>query len=216
MKPSLPLSHKPLVKPPLFTSLLAGCLLAISLMATATSALAQPRTFVIDPDHFSVGFMVDHVGYNDVLGMFLKGEGKFVYDEENRQLSSGKVIVRADSVFSNHKKRDQHLRSDDFLDADNHNDIVFEVTDLNVDSAGKDNSGQVTGNLTLLGKTRPVTLDITLNKTGRYPFGHKEYVLGASARASLKRSDWGMTYGLEGDLVGDQVDLILEFEAIRQ
>lgn len=188
-------------------------LAGLMLMVSSASAFAEPRTFVIDPDHFSVGFMTEHVGYNDVLGMFLKAEGEFVYDEENRQLSSGRVVVQSDSVFTNHRERDDHLREDDFLAADSHPEIVFEATDL---AAQSDNSGQVNGNLTLLGQTRPVTLDVTLNKTGQYPFGHREYVLGASARTTIKRSEWGMTYGLEGDLVGDEVELILEFEAIRQ
>lgn len=193
----------------LISALLAGLLI----LSCAAPALAQPRTFVIDPEHFSIGFLTEHVGYNDVLGMFLEAEGQFVYDEDKRELSSGKVIVRSDSVFTNHEARDEHLREDDFLDADRYPEIVFEVTGFTADT---ENMGEVRGDLTLLGQTRPITLDVTLNKTGQYPFGHEEYVLGASARTTLKRSDWGMTYGVEDGLVGDEVELILEFEAIRQ
>ena len=64
--------------------------------------------------------------------------------------------------------------------------------------------------------TQPVVLDVTWNRSGRYPFGDKHYAIGISARTSIKRSDFGMTYALEGDMVGDTVDIILEFEAIRQ
>ena len=66
------------------------------------------------------------------------------------------------------------------------------------------------------GVTRPVTLDVTWNKTGEYPFGDKHYAIGLSARTKIKRSDFGMTYALDGGLVGEEVDIILEFEAIRQ
>jgi len=71
----------------------------------------------------------------------------------------------------------------------------------------------VTGDLTMLGKTNPVTLDVTLNKAAVYPFGHEKYTLGISANTTLKRSDWGMTYGLEPAMVGDEVTLRFGFEA---
>lgn len=190
-----------------------GVAASLLLMLMTATAAAEPQEFVIDPEHFSIGFLTEHVGYNDVLGMFLEGSGRFVYDEENRDLTSGKIVIESASVFTNHEERDEHLRKDDFLDAAEHSEIVFEVTGFETTS---ENTGKVTGDLTMLGETHPVTLDVTLNKTGVYPFGHEEYVLGASARTTLERSKWGMTYGVEEDLVGDEVDLILEFEAIRQ
>lgn len=193
--------------------LISTLLASLLILAGAAPALAKPRTFVIDPQHFSIGFLTEHIGYNDILGMFLEAEGQFVYDEDKRELSSGKVIVRSNSVFTNHEARDEHLREDDFLDADRYPEVVFEVTGFTADT---ENTGEVSGDLTLLGQTRPITLDVTLNKIGQYPFGHEEYVLGASARTALKRSEWGMTYGVEDGLVGDEVELILEFEAIRQ
>lgn len=202
------LYRSPLTASPV-TRLLAGLLFS----ALAMTASAEPRKFVIDPDHFSVGFLIEHVEYNDILGMFLEGEGEFVYDEENRELVSGEVVIQSKSVFSNHEKRDEHLRKDDFLAAQEHPEITFKVTGFQTTG---DDTGNVTGDLTLLGKTRPVTLDVTLNKAADYPFGHKEYVLGASARTTIKRSEWGMTYGVDDNLVGDEVELILEFEAIRQ
>ncbi|MEM7505682.1 MAG: YceI family protein, partial [Pseudomonadota bacterium] len=74
-------------------------------------------------------------------------------------------------------------------------------------------TGTVTGDLTLLGVTKPVTLDVTLNKTGPYPFGHKKKTMGISARGMVKRSDFGMTYAL-GGIVGDEVEIVIEMEAI--
>ncbi|HET7608031.1 MAG TPA: YceI family protein, partial [Gammaproteobacteria bacterium] len=71
----------------------------------------------------------------------------------------------------------------------------------------------VAGELTLLGKRRPLTLEATLNKSAPYPFGDRAEVMGVSARAKLKRSEFGMTYGVADDLVGDDVEIVIEFEA---
>jgi len=177
------------------------------------TAVAEPRTYEIDPDHFSIGFLTEHVGYADTLGMFLEGRGEFVYDEQTRELHSGTVEVTTDSVFTNHEERDNHLRSSDFLDAGDHAMIVFNVTDF---EAHSDSEGTLEGDLTLLGETRPVTLAVTLNKADVYPFGHGQHTLGLSARTTIDRSDWGMTYGVDNGMVGDEVALIFELEAIRQ
>lgn len=189
-------------------------LLALLLCAgSARIALAAPQSYEIDPDHFSIGFQVGHVGYAKTIGMFLKGSGQFVYDEETRQLTSGRVVVAADSVFTNHKKRDGHLRDRDFLQATRHPEIVFEATRY---TPGADGKGTLDGKLTLLGQTHPVSLDITLNKAAPYPFGHRKHTLGASATTTLKRSQWGMSYAVDNGFVDDEVHLMLEFEALRQ
>ena len=185
----------------------------LTLAGFSQPTLAAPATYEIDPEHFSIGFQVEHVGYAKTIGLFLKGSGQFVYDEETRQLSSGRVVVDADSVFTNHKKRDGHLRDRDFLQAKRHPEIVFEATRY---TPGADNKGKLEGNLTILGQTHPVTLDITLNKAAPYPFGHRKHTLGASATTTLQRSKWGMTYAVEAGMVGDDVELMLEFEALRQ
>jgi polyisoprenoid-binding protein YceI len=184
-----------------------------ALAASASPALAEPHTYEIDPEHFAIGFSVLHVGYADVLGMFLKANGRFVYDEATRTLSSGRVVVDASSVFSNHDKRDSHLRKGDFLAVSKHPKIVFEATTLEwIDET----RGKLSGNLTLLGQTRPVDLAVTLNKAAPYPFGHGEHTLGISANTTLLRSEWGMTYGIKGNLVADEVRMTFELEAIRQ
>jgi polyisoprenoid-binding protein YceI len=186
-------------------------LAALVLMPT-TPAVAEPRDFKIDPAHFSIVFNADHIGYGPTWGMFLKGEGSFTYDEETRALSDLTVTIPADSVFSNNERRDGHLRSDDFLSAEAHPDITFVMTS-NAEETPR--SGTVTGDLTLRGVTRPVTLDVTLNKIGPYPFGDT-YVIGISARTTLKRSEFGMTYAVENGLVGDEVPIRIDLEAIRQ
>lgn len=186
--------------------------LAAALIGTSTLAVAEPATFKIDDEHFSMSFEVMHVGYAPVMGMFREVEGEFVYDEDTGELSSGTLVFKANSVFSNHKKRDDHLRNRDFLNARRHRDITFTVTGF--ERTGE-NTGVVTGDLTLLGNTNSVDLEVTLNKAEVYPFGHEEYTLGISASTVINRSDWGMTYGLDGDMVGDQVKLRFGFEAIK-
>lgn len=188
-------------------------LIILALLGTGPRVLAEPQTFRIDEDHLSIVFLVDHIGYQRQFGQFLEAGGSFVYDPAANRLSSGEVTIAAKSVFTNHDRRDRHLRNEDFLDVDEHPEIRFVVTDHR---AGERDHHQVDGELSLLGQTRPVSLEVTLNKAADYPFGHGEYTLGLSARTTIKRSDWGMDYGVSGGLVGDEVELWFELEAIAE
>ncbi|WP_303289411.1 YceI family protein [Marinobacter sp. SS5-14b] len=185
---------------------------AAVIMASSTAVVAEPATFKVDDEHFSMSFEIMHIGYAPVMGMFREVAGEFVYDEETGELSSGQLVFKANSVFTNHDKRDDHLRNKDFLNTGQHKDITFSVSGF--ERTG-DNTGIVTGNLTLLGQTNPVNVKVTLNKAADYPIGHKDYTLGISASAVIQRSDWGMTYGLDQELVGDEVTLRFGFEAIK-
>jgi len=187
--------------------------LSIPLLVTASlPALAEPQKFVVDDEHFSMTFEVMHIGYAPVIGMFRDVEGQFEYDEETNDIRSGSLTFQSESVFTNHEKRDEHLRKPDFLDSSNHPEVTFSVSSF--ESTG-DNTGTVTGDLTMLGQTRPVDVVVTLNKSADYPIGHKDYTLGITAEATIKRSEWGMTYGLDPALVGDEVKLRFGFEAIK-
>lgn len=184
------------------------------LLAAGATAHAQPARFEIDPEHLSVGFLIDHLGYEKVLGMFLKGEGVYTYDESTGALTDLRVVIDTSSVFTNHRRRDNHLRSPDFLNSSEFPRLIYTA-------AGAKRTGErtfvVDGQLELLGKSLPVSLNITVNKSGNYELpGVKAYVMGASARGSFKRSAYGMSYGISNGWVGDQVDLILEFEARRK
>ena len=199
--------------PPLAAGFAALTLLLAQ--ALALPARAEPREFVIDPDHFGISFRARHIGYADTLGLFLKASGRFVYDESTRTLQEGRVVVDTASVFSNHTKRDKHLRDDDFLDVEVHPEAVFEANGLTLDEDGK---GTLKGRLTLLGQTRPVELDVRLNKAADYPFslGLARYTLGISASTTLRRSEWGMDYAVANGLVGDEVHMSFEIEANRE
>ena len=183
-----------------------------ALPLVTVSASAEPARFEIDPQHLSIVFNVEHLGYGAVWGLFLKGSGGFTYDEEARELRDLKVEIDTASVFSNDEACDGHLRSGDFLDAEAHPVATFVMTEA---EALSETTGTVTGDLTFRGDTHPVTLDVTLNKIGPYPWG-ENYVVGITATTTLKRSEWGSTYALEDNLVGDDVPLTIELEAIRQ
>lgn len=182
-------------------------------LASSLPAWAQPAPYVIDREHAHFAFMVSHIGFARTMGEFREVEGRFTFDEAAMTVSDVKVTIKTASVDTNHDKRDAHLRKKDFFWTDEHPTMTFVGT--KAERTGE-RTGKLTGDLTLRGVTRPVTFDLTLNKTGRYPFGDKHYAVGASARGQIKRSDFGMTYAVADGLVGDVVDIVIEFEGIRQ
>lgn len=186
---------------------------SLSAVSAATPAQAEPRHFQIDPEHFTVAFMVNHIGYENLLGQFLQGEGSFVYDRDTQTLDSAEVTIEANSVFTNLDARDDHVRGEDFLKVAEYPRLRFVATDF---EASSPTTGTLEGDLTMLGRTQPVTLDVTLNKDEVYPFGQKRPTLGVSVRGALDRSDWGMDYGVDNGMVGDHVTLIFELEAVEQ
>jgi polyisoprenoid-binding protein YceI len=190
---------------------------AMLLLLAAGAARAEPARYALDPDHLSVGFLVHHVGYAKVLGMFRTAEGAFTYDEASGALSQIEIKIDTASLYTNHKKRDEHLRSADFLNSKEFPSMRFSAASARRDG---ERGYVVDGELELLGVRRPVTLRATRNKTAEYPFGGglggRPYVTGVSIRGSFKRSEFGMRYGVDNDWVGDEVELIIEFEAQRQ
>ncbi len=190
---------------------LARPILAGALAVSAgTAAHAEPARWTVDPSHLSIVFSADHIGYGSVWGMFLRAEGSFTYDEATQDLSDLVFTVDATSVFTNDDARDGHLRSADFLAAEASPEARFVMTGA---EKATETTGRIMGDLTLRGETKPVTLDVTLNKIGAYPFG-PNYVLGVTVETTLKRSDFGSTYAI--DLVADEIPLVIELEAIRQ
>lgn len=188
-------------------------LMALAVAALPTSLWAEKATYVIDDTHAVIAFLVNHIGYAKVLGRFSDVEGSFAYDAETQELSDVTVTIGTASVDTDHEARDGHVRSADFLDAEAHPQITFTADGGTPTS---ETTGTVDGVLTVRGVEVPVTLDVTMNKIANYPFGHGKETIGLSIRASVMRSDFGMTYAVAGDIVADQVDLLIEVEAIRQ
>lgn len=187
-------------------------IVAIAMLAGA--AQAQPARYEIDPEHFSVGFLVDHIGYAKVLGMFRTASGAYTFDEATGALSDVRVLVETGSVFTGHRKRDDHLKGGDFLNAAEFPQMVY--TAKAARRTG-DRTFVIDGELELLGRTQPVSLTATWNKSAKYELPSvRAYSMGVSARGSFTRSSFGMKYAVDNGWVGDQVDLILEFEARRR
>jgi polyisoprenoid-binding protein YceI len=187
------------------------CLIAA--LAAAAPARAEMAAYTLDPEHLSITFFTHHLGFSDVAGMFLEAEGSFRYDEATQELADLRVVVRTESVFTNHERRDGHLRGADFLNVEEYPEMIFTGRRAEPLSA---TSGRIVGDLTLLGVTRPLTLGVSLRKAGRYPFGDGHYALGIDATGAFQRSDFGMTYGVEGGWVGDEIRLVIGLEAIRE
>jgi polyisoprenoid-binding protein YceI len=194
-------------------SIMGALLLFGAALASTTATRADAADFTLDPEHTYITFFVSHLGFADLAGMFLESSGSFSYDEESQELRSATITINTDSVFTNHEERDGHLKSADFLNTGEFPEMTFVATEAEKLS---DTEGKVTGDLTLLGVTKPITLDVTLNKAGNYPFGDGHYAVGIDAEGSFKRSDFGMTYGVDGNIVGDEIKLIMAFEGIRQ
>lgn len=202
------MSHTPVTTRTPRTLIRAACLVILAL--AAGQATADSRRYTVDPEHLSIGFLVDHIGYAKVLGMFRKAGGSFEFDEDTGVLADVRIEIDAASVYTNHRKRDDHLKSADFLNANEFPTLKFTA------GSAKPEQGRryrIQGELELLGQRRPVTLDATWNKSGEYPFGGNPYAMGISARGTFRRSDFGMNYAVQNGWVGDEVELIIELEA---
>lgn len=187
-------------------------LMLLSVLASG-NVLAAAQRYTLDASHTTVAFLIEHVGYARTLGFFSQVSGGFAYDEATGQVSELEVTIQTDSVQSDNKARDKHVRSKDFLNTGKYPSMTFSADSAVVADGG---TLELEGQLTLLGQTRPLTLSVTLNKAEKYPFGHKLFTLGVSARGELQRSDYGMDYGVANAIVGDTVELIIESEANQQ
>jgi len=187
-------------------------LTAVIAVTVSGVGAAEPARYELDPAHTTVAFLVEHIGYAKTLGQFLRARGGYTFDDETGTLSSLRVVVETDSIDTHHEARDRHLKSGDFLDTASQPEMSF--TAGGAQRTG-DDTFAVTGELTVLAATRPLTLEAALNKRAPYPIGDRAEVMGVSARGTLKRSEFGMTSGVADNLVGDEVEIIIEFEARR-
>lgn len=189
-----------------------------SLMTTAvlSIALATPFTafadkYAIDKEgaHAFVQFRVQHLGYSWLYGRFNDFDGQFEYDEKNPSAAKVSVEINTASVDSNHAERDKHLRSDDFLDVKKYPKATFVSTSY---KEAADGTAQLTGDLTLHGVTKPVTLDVEQIGAGDDPWGG--YRRGFEATTKFKMADFGITKNLGP--ASTHVEMILSVEGIRQ
>jgi polyisoprenoid-binding protein YceI len=170
----------------------------LALMALAP-ALAAPTVYKIDPVHSSIGFTVRHI-VSLVPGRFNVFTGEITIDRDKPEASKVSAEIDAKSINTEMQNRDDHLRSPEFFDVEKFPKITFDST--GVISSGKDKT-TVTGNLTMHGVTKPVTLEVSW-------LGFMGPKAGFEAKGTINRKDFGITYpGMADDLIKDQVSIKL-------
>jgi polyisoprenoid-binding protein YceI len=181
-----------------------------------TTAAAETRTtWTIDPSHTTVEFVAKHMMITTVKGRFAELTGTIVADETNLADSSVEVTLQAASLGTHSEQRDAHLRSPDFFDAEVNPQISFVSTEIvPVD----DETYRITGDLTMHGITRPVTLHAEIQGFDIDPWGNER--VGLEISGQINRSDWDMKFnqalGSGNMLVSDKVKLALDISAIKQ
>jgi polyisoprenoid-binding protein YceI len=174
---------------------------------------ASIETFLIDPDHSEVGFSVRHM-LSRARGRFGSFQGTVMLDRAHPEASSVEFVVDAASIDTRQKERDAHVRSGEFLDAAKHPEITFLSTHIQRVS---DDRFDVTGQLTLRGLTRELTLPVTFHGVARDPWGGER--AGFSTEIELNRKEFGMVWNAAldtgGFVLGDQVRLSIDLEMVR-
>ncbi|WP_426285695.1 YceI family protein [Luteibacter sp. E-22] len=178
-----------------------------ALLATAGSAVAAPVTYTLDPGHTMVLFSWNHFGFSNPTANLGQVQGTLVYDEKDPSKATVEATLPLSGLDSFVPKLDEHLKSADFLDAAKYPIVTFKST--KVVPAGKGKL-KVTGDLTVHGVTKPVTLDVSLNKVGPHPM-MKVQTVGFDATTTIKRSDFGV--GAYVPNVSDDIKIRITTEA---
>lgn len=179
---------------------------------SAAPALAEPVPYVLDSSHSQIIFSYDHLGFSTTYGMFSGFEGEIMFDQENPENSSVSVSMPVTMMFTGWEKRDAHFMSEDFFNASAEaEEEMVTFTSTSIEVTGED-TANITGDLTLNGITKPVTLAASLNKTGEHPMQNKEWA-GFDATTTLVRSEFGV--GRAAPFVGDEVNVLISVEAQR-
>ena len=189
--------------------------------ATATPAArgqtqgAQKTTWIIDTAHSNVGFSIKHLMIATVRGSFSQVQGTVTVDESDPATAKIDITIPTASVTTRDEKRDAHLRSPDFFDAERFPNMTFRSKGVERQS---DDRFRVIGDLTIRDVTREVPLDVELLGRAKDPWGNEK--AGFEATTKIKRADYGLTWNaaLEtgGVLVGDEVKISIEAELQKQ
>ena len=180
-------------------------------LAIPLSAGAADETYTLDSAHSQPSFEVSHMGFSTQHGVFTKGAtGKVTMD---RAAKKGMIDVTIDttSIRSLTEKLDTHLKSEDFFNVAKYPTITFKSSNLTFDG---DKVVAADGELTMLGVTKPVTVKVANFMCGEQPF-NKKPLCGAEVTANIKRSEWGMKYGIP-KAVSDEVKITIPVEAYRE
>lgn len=186
-----------------FTSTLFALAVAAGL-GLASNVAAAP--YVMDKSHSQITFKVDHLGFSTVHGQFRSFEAQIDFQPERVEQTRVRFTIDAASVETFWEARDNHLRSKDFFNVDVHPEIVFESTAVR--PTGPD-TAVVSGRLTMVGQTLPVTFDAKLNNLGPSPFNPSQTIAGFTVTGEIDRTDYGMTFAAPavGTIIPIRIDL---------
>ncbi len=189
--------------------------IAISLACLwVLGAAAQAADFKVDPSHSNVGFTVRHL-FSRISGSFNEFEGTFTFDEKSPDQAKVKFSIKTESINTQNEKRDKHLRSDAFFDADNHPALTFEGKRFA--KGKKKGSFVLEGDLTMRGVTKPTKWEVEFLGSG--PGLEGKTLAGFTAKAKVNRKDyginWNKTLDQGGLVVGEDVDLVIQVEAVK-
>ena len=165
-------------------ALLISSALAITTMASA----ALPTQWQLDNSHTRVGFSVEHMGFSTVMGHFSDVDGTVQFDLKNPNQTQFNFVVDTDSIDTGWEARDKHLKTDEFFNVEKYPTMSFKSTQVNFINPQQ---AKVTGDFTLLGQTKPLTLNLTLKKIDDSPLT-KEPVVGFRATGNIDRTAYGM------------------------
>ncbi len=183
-------------------------LAALALAILGMTAQAA-ETYTVDPVHSSVSFMISHAGISDIHGRFNDYSGTFVINKDDPSKSSFALDIKVESVDTNNAKRDEHLRAPDYFNVKQFPSLTFQSTKVKATDAGY----EVTGDLTLHGVTKPVTLKLKGgHKVVEFPKGTTR--VGVTSTVTIKRSEFGLTTELGA--LGDDVQIIVGLEAAKK
>jgi polyisoprenoid-binding protein YceI len=185
-----------------------GLVVLVLIVLVASTARAAD-TYAVDPVHSSVSFMISHAGISYIHGRFDDFTGNFTIDKSDPAKSSFELSIKVDSVDTNNKKRDEHLRAPDFFNAKQFPVLTFKSTKVKAVEGGY----EVSGDLTLHGVKKPVTFTLKGgDKTVEFPKGMQR--LGFIGSTVIKRSDFDMKAMLEA--LGDDVHITFGVEGVKQ
>ena len=182
---------------------------ALALSLLTVPALAEPVAYDFDKSHANLSFTYNHLGYSTTDGRFGDWDGKLLIDESAPTNSSVEFTINIDSLDTFWADRDTHLKSPDFFDAAKYPQAVFKST--KVEQTGEKQL-EVTGDLTLRGITKPVTLTVDVTALGEHPMAKKP-AAGFAATTVLKRSDFGMDKFVP--YVGDEITVTFHAETLK-
>lgn len=194
----------------LIRSFFAASLLALSFSASADLSDVPSGKYTLDSSHGYITFTYSHLGFSNPRVGFNRFDTELQLDSSNPENSSIEVTIDASSIDSRVAEFNEHLNGSDFFNTSEHPTITFKST--KVEATGE-NTFDVTGDLTILGTTKPVTLAATINKAANHPMRNVPTV-GVSASTTLMRSEWGL--GAYVPAVSDEVELSIEVELLAQ